>query len=140
MNILAKWPRPTPASQRLHPCEGVGDAVVMWLSEAGSLVPQLLTPGVASIRLSQQWEADDGSGRGTPAIGFYVLRAGGGGELRYKSDCHFRTTATEYDRKPGIVVELWCEVTIGYNPRRARAHGDLPERGGRRQGVRDRRH
>ena len=39
---------------------------------------QLLTPGVASIRLSQQWEADDGSGRGTPAIGFYVLRAGGG--------------------------------------------------------------
>jgi hypothetical protein len=40
---------------------------------------------------------------------------------RDESDCHFRKTAAEYDRKPAQplykVAELYCEVTIRYNPR-----------------------
>ena len=41
--------------------------------------------------------------RALPAgVGSAGMSAGQGGESRDKSDCHFRKTATEYDRKPGI--------------------------------------
>jgi hypothetical protein len=36
---------------------------------------------------------------------------------RDKANCHCRKTATEYDQKTWYkVVELYCEVPIGYNP------------------------
>ena len=56
------------------------------------------------------------------------------GPARDQSDCHFRKAGTEYGRKTWYkVVELYCEVTIGYHPRpglrprRAGAAGRVPD-------------
>jgi hypothetical protein len=53
---------------------------------------------------------------------------GGGGDrgaARVTSDCHFRKTATEYDRKPGRKrLSCTAKVTIGYHPRRGQPHHD----------------
>jgi hypothetical protein len=50
-----------------------------------------------------------------PHAGLHLRQSRG----RVISDCHFRKTGTEHDRKPSWykVVELYWKVAIGYNPR-----------------------
>jgi hypothetical protein len=80
----------------------------------------------ARVALEEQAAAAGAGGLELPARDFVFVRAGapvgrkqegrwqhelyggGGGDDRDKSDCHFRITATEYDRKPGI---QWLSCT-----------------------------